>query len=125
MAIFINTTLTKDGLTIPAGSIIKPNTHFPADEWVQDELGEFTGEFIRKVSMDLIHYTSKADFQAFKNSIGECDQLPSHFIKVLDTDDYAALAGPNAFLTVETWLKDYLNDLLGAGICSIIDPYAI
>lgn len=125
MAILINTALTKDGLDIPAGSMVKPNTHFPADEWVLDDTDQPTGEVLKRVTMDIVLYTSKADFQAYKNSIGSCDQLPAGYNKVLSVSDYSDLSGANAFLTVETWLKDYLETILGAGTCSIIDPYQV
>ncbi len=124
MAILINTTLTKSGLTIPTGSIIKPNTHFVKDELGIDVNGAWDGTKIRRVTMDLVLYASKADFQALKEPIGRVNEFEGGFERVLSDSDWSDLSEDNALLTVETWLKDYLDVVLGA-TCSIIDPYVV
>lgn len=127
MAILISVQLTKSGITIPSGSMIKPATHFPKDTLGIDENGNWDGTKVRRVTMDLSLYASKIAFQSLNEEIGEVDNFPSGFSKILDDTDWNDLSGSNALLTVETWLKEWLEDpaRLGPGSCTIIDPYIV
>lgn len=127
MAILINVPLTKGGVIIPAGAMIKAATHFPKDQLGIDENGDWDGTKVRRVTMDLTLYASKTDFQLLNSDLGEVDEFPPGFNKILTDDDWAALSGTNALLTVETWLKEWLEDesRLGTDSCAIIDPYTV
>lgn len=124
MAIQINITLTKAGVVIPAGSIIKPNTTFPDDIIEREDDGK--GAIISKtriISMGLPHFPSKESFQSSFLQLGTVDQFPSGFGRPITEQEFESLSGPNALLIVEGWLKDWLEGYLGKGTCSIIDPY--
>lgn len=134
MAIQINVTLTKAGLPIPAGSMIKPSVEFPDDILKRDSEGKIqrdeNGKVLnrtRVVRMVFRHYLSKADFQNSPKTIDQVDQFAPGFAKALSDDEFAALSAPgnNALLIVEGFLKDWLENQLGVGTCSHVDPYSI
>jgi hypothetical protein len=125
MAIQINVALTKAGVPIPTGSMIKANTFFADDIIARDEEGQgaITGK-TRVLQMGFHHFPSRAAFQASPLEIGQVDQFPNGYGEPISDVNWALLSGPNALLVVEGWLKDWLENYLGAGTCTIVDPYA-
>lgn len=123
MAIQINVALTKAGVAISAGSMIKANTFFADDIIARDEAGAITGK-TRVLQMGFHHFPSRAAFQASPLEIGGVDQFPNGYGEPISDGNWALLSGPNALLVVEGWLKDWIESYLGAGTCTIIDPYA-
>jgi hypothetical protein len=123
MAIQVNVQTNKDGLIIPSGLIIVYNTHFPTGTPQADENGNFNGVIKAKVTADLIPFTNKAVYQSSlgKNSLGYVDEVPTYYERELTADDYIALSGTNAFLTVSTWIKEFIETKVGAGNTSIVD----
>jgi hypothetical protein len=122
MAIKINRTLTKAGITIPAGSMLKSNTFFADDIIERNEEGLITGKK-RVLQMGFRHFPSKESFNNSPLEIGQVDQFPYGYGAEISDTNYAALSGPNALLVVQGILKDWLESKLGVGTCEIIDPY--
>ena len=55
-----------------------------------------------------------------KESLGTVDNIPTSYVRELSEADETALAGANALGVVKTWIKDYIEETVGAGNCSII-----
>lgn len=128
MAIKINVALTdQSGRAIPSGSVITADTYFPKPILNIDEAsGDWDGTVTRPLEYGLPLFTSVADLQALKGVIeGGCTEFPALYPKIMTQVEYDSLSGPDALLTVETWLKDWLEAFpaIGVGNCEIIDPY--
>jgi hypothetical protein len=122
MAIKINVQLTKAGITIPAGSMIKPSTSFPDDFIERDEAGNITGKK-RILQMGFKHFPSKESFNTSPLEIGAVDQFDYGYGAEISDENWALLSGQNALLVVQGILKDWLESKLGVGTCEIINPY--
>lgn len=123
MAININIALTTEaGTPILANSMMKPRLNFGADILERDEDGKYTGAYTRIMKADLFLYSSKAVYQADDtNVIGDIKEFLTNYTKVISDKDYEALMADGSL--AEQWIIDYLNDILGAGICTLVDPY--
>ena len=123
MAIQINVALTKAGIPVPAGVMVKPNTFFADDIIERDERGVITGKK-RILQMGFHNYPSREAFQNSPLEIGAVDQFPNGYGEPISDSNWDKLSGPNALLVVEGWLKTWNESYLGAGTCQIVDPYA-
>jgi hypothetical protein len=102
MAIQINTTLTaKSKLTIPSGSVVTFSTNFPDRE----KMGQ----------MSISLWKDVADVDT--GIIGEVEEFPDLIILEYTKAEMLALT----FVKVQEDLKDYLENILGVGTCTIID----
>jgi len=123
MAIKIKIALTdQSGRTIAADSIVTQGTYFPQTQLSLDDEGAWDGMYIHKVEYALPLWASLASKQSpnDKPIEGGCKEFASNYDKTMTPDEYAELAGPNALLTVETWLKYWIETFIGEGNAEII-----
>lgn len=121
MAVKINIALTKSGINIPTGTLIKPNTHFPPDVKLYDENGDFE-DYEQFVTMDLPIFASIAEYlKEGSLGLGMVDEFPPAFEKTITKAEAIQMMADGAI--VEVWLKDWLESILGADTCEILNPY--
>lgn len=126
MAINVNTVLTTlAGSPVSANSMIKPRLHFGNDILNRDEEGVYDGTFERIMTADLgFLYVSKADYQLDDSLfVGAVREFGTTFKKVMTGQEYTDLMVDGSL--AEQWIISYLNGILGAGICTLVDPYTI
>lgn len=121
MAVEINIPLdTNSGLSLPVDNVVVSNIHFPK-AILKIELGVLI--VTRMVTYDLFNYISKAAIQALDGNVkGGVVEFSGGYEKVMTPAEYAAILADGTL--AEVWLKDYLESILGAGTCTIIDPYS-
>jgi len=128
MAIKINIALTaKSGLSVPAGAVIAPKLTFPRTISVQVKDGE--GVVTGYAPLRFADYLLKINIsdQSYLDNeaaiVGGVKEFEEAWRKdVSEAENVALLA--NGMLA-QTWLKDYLEGILGADTCEIFDPFAI
>ena len=120
MATLVNIATSKSGIPIPAGLVIADAVHFPFVQFSKDK----DDNLVKKkfLTADLTHF---ATLQVLKDSLGKeslgtVDNIPTSYVRELSEADETALAGANALGVVKTWIKDYIEETVGAGNCSII-----
>lgn len=125
MALKLNKTLTtQSGLTLPVNNVITSATHFPFVIVNVGEDGNPDGTYTRRITYDLRNYVSEADvIKAGDNYVkGGVIEFPAGYEKIMTEAEYNALLANGAL--AEVWLKDYIDGIMGAGTCTIFDPYA-
>ena len=126
MAININTILTTEaGIPIPVNTMLKPKVSFGSDILNRDEDGDYDGTYVRIMKADLGWlYASKAAYQADEyNIIGIIQDFEPTYTKVMSEQDYTDLMADGSL--AEQWILADLNDILGVGICTLVDPFTI
>ena len=126
MAININTTLTTEaGSPVLAGSMIKVKVGFGNDILNRDEEGVYDGTFEQLMIADLgFLYISKSAYQANPNlTIGQVQEFGSIYTKSMTLTEYNALMADGSL--AEQWVVEYLNGILGAGVCTLVDPFTV
>lgn len=120
MAILIEKKLSISGITVPAGTLVKPNVHFPADILSKDAAGKLQHK--RVITYDNVVYASLESFQNLGTPVFGISAIPAGSEKYMTDEEFTALMAKGEL--AEVWLKDILNTALGGNYCSIIDPYA-
>lgn len=128
MSIKINKVLTtKSGLVIPSGAVISPKISFPrtVSIEVKDEEGNVTGLApLRFADYRLKINTSNQSYLDNESTItGGVKEFKEDWRKDVSEEEHASLLANGTL--AQTWLKDYLEGILGADTCEIFDPFAI
>ena len=126
MAININAILTAgSGIPIAANSMLKPRIQFGADILSRDENEVYDGTYTRVMISDLSWlYMSKGAYQQSEsNIIGAVQEFGTQYTKVMTEQEYLDLMADGSL--AEQWIISYLNGILGAGICTLVDPYTV
>lgn len=124
MGILINKVLTSTGnLPVAANNVVISNIHFPKASVLK---APPTLEIQRIITYDLFNYINVAavqnDLQGNGYIMGGVKEFGAGYTRTMTPAEYAAILADGSLS--EVWLKDYLESILGAGTCSVIDPYA-
>lgn len=124
MGILINKVLTSTGnLPIAANNVVISNIHFPRATVISNDP---TIVVKRIITYDLFNYISvnavQQDLTGNGYIMGGVKEFSSGYTREMTPAEYAAILADGSL--AEVWLKDYLESILGAGTCSVINPYA-
>ena len=121
MGLQINKELTtKGGLKLPIGNVVISSIHFPKPKVSLDEGGKV---YTRYITYDLFNYISVDEVQTVtdNNVSGGVVEFNGGYEKIMTDAEYAAILADGTL--AEVWLKEYLDGILGADSCTIINPY--
>jgi hypothetical protein len=121
MALKLNKTLsTNSGLTLPVNNVITSSLHSPFVDVVDNE---GVTSYVRRLTYDLRNYISDAEvILVGANYVkGGVVEFEGGYEKTLTDQEYADLLADGSL--AEVWLKDYIDSIMGAGTCTIFDPY--
>lgn len=124
MALKLNKELnTKSGLPLPVNNVITSQLYSPFVIVNVDEDGNPDGTYTRMLTYDLRNYKSETEVvKAGDNYVkGGVEEFPSGYQKILTNAEYEALLADGSL--AEVWLKEYIDGIMGAGTCTIFDPY--
>jgi len=112
---------TQSGLSIPVNNIVVSAIHFPTVKVGKDAEGNKT--YTRIITYDLFNYATEAMARDLGDDYikGGCIEFGGGYEKRMTDAEYAAILADGSIS--EVWLKEYIDDIMGAGTCAIIDPY--
>ena len=123
MALELNKNLkTKSGLSIPTGNIIIASLHFPKAHLSIEENGDL--KVVRIITYDMFNYTSVEEVKNGENDNyvqGGVQEFDSGYTKIMTPEEYEEILADGSL--AEVWLKNYIDGIMGAGTCTIINPY--
>lgn len=122
MGLQINKELTtKGGLKLPVNNVVISSIHFPKPTVSEEENGDKI--YTRRITYDLDNYINVAEVQKDGDNYvsGGVIEFEGGYEKIMTDAEYAAILADGSL--AEVWLKEYLDGILGADSCTIINPY--
>ena len=112
---------TKSGLKLPVNNVVISSIHFPKPTVSENEEGDKV--YTRIITYDLFNYITIVEVKTVSDNYvnGGVVEFGGGYEKKMTDAEYNAILADGSL--AEVWLKEYLDGILGADSCTIINPY--